>query len=211
MLVFASPVPTAFGTLQSRYPVERPSAKEQYFRSLAEQHERAAALARKRMEEAQQQRELEALQRLAVIQAQQSPYDSPPHPLFGHILPGPSDAIFGSHAGDLYAERIHRQRQLAALERQKRAEQQDVLRALFEQRRAEVRQRAEEAKAQQERQRKAQQSAQAEQARRHLAARAADEEPLREFFQTLLSAMGATSIESQGADLERQNVSGSSA
>jgi hypothetical protein len=235
MLVFASPVPAVFSgldALQSRYSVERPSAEEQYFRALAEEHERAAALARKRMEEArrrqQQQRELEAQlllqqQLAAAIQVrtpQRSPYHTPPRASFGRTLPCAADVILefdteDSEACDVYAERMHRRSQIALLERQKRAEQQNFLRALFEeQRRTQAervaalhRQRAEEAKAEQERQRKAEQEAEDEQARRHLAARAADEEKLRQFFQALVSAMGADPAEAQGADLERKNVS----
>ncbi|CAE6391428.1 unnamed protein product [Rhizoctonia solani] len=231
MLVFASPVPAAFsglGALQSRHTVERPSVEEQYFQALAEEHERAAALARQRLEAARrrqyQQREVEAQLRLqqqlaAVSQVrtpQRSPYQTP-RKLFGRALPPTSDVIFKFDAGDndaceAYAERMHRRSQAAFLERQKRAQQQDFLRSLFEEQRriqaekvAELhRKRVEEAKAEQERIRKAQEQAKAEQARRHLAARAADEEKLREFFQALIGAMAQA--ESEGSDLERKNA-----
>ncbi|EUC57829.1 BAG domain protein [Rhizoctonia solani AG-3 Rhs1AP] len=230
MLVFASHVPAAFsglGALQSRNTIERPSIEEQYFQALAEEHERAAALARQRVEAARrrlhQQREVEAQLRLqqqlaAVSQVrtpQRSPYQTP-RKLFGRTLPPASDVIFEFDAGDndaceAYAERMHRRSQAALLERQKRAQQQDFLRSLFEeQRRAQAekvaelhRKRVEEAKLEQERLRKAQE---AEQARRHLAARAADEEKLRQFFQALVGAMDAAQTESQTSDLERKNA-----
>ncbi|KAJ1308711.1 hypothetical protein OPQ81_004402 [Rhizoctonia solani] len=234
MLVFASPVPAAFsglGALQSRHTTERPSVEEQYFQALAEEHERAAALARQRVEAArrrqQQQREVEAQlllqQQLAAVSQvrtpQRSPYHTPSRRLFGRALPPTSDVILefdasDNDACDAYAERMHRRSQAALLERQKRAQQQEFLRSLFEEQRrtqaekvAELhRKRVEEAKLEQERRRKAQEEAKAEQARRHLAARAADEEKLRQFFQALVTAMGAASTESQGADLERKNA-----
>ncbi|KAG8728132.1 hypothetical protein FRC11_011760, partial [Ceratobasidium sp. 423] len=108
MLVFASPVPASFsglGALQSRRVVEHPSVEEQYFQALAEEHERAAALARERMEAArrrqQQQREVEAQLRLQqhlaaasqVRTPQRSPYQTP-RKLFGRALPPTSDVIF---------------------------------------------------------------------------------------------------------------------
>ncbi|KAH7343733.1 hypothetical protein B0J17DRAFT_625377 [Rhizoctonia solani] len=233
MLVFASPVPAAFsglGALQSRHVVERPSVEEQYFQALAEEHERAAALARQRVESArrrlQQQREVEAQlllqQQLAAVSQVRTPQRSPyqtPRKLFGRALPPTSDIILEFDAGDsdacdAYAERMHRRSQAALLERQKRAQQQDFLRSLFEEQRrtqaqkvAELhRKRVEEAKLEQARRRKAQEEAQAEQARRHLAARTADEEKLREFFQALIGAMGAAPTESQASDLERKNA-----
>ncbi|CAE6455215.1 unnamed protein product [Rhizoctonia solani] len=233
MLVFASPVPAAFsgiGALQSRHVVQRPSVEEQYFQALAEEHERAAALARQRVESArrrqEQQREVEAQlllqQQLAAVSQVRTPQRSPyqtPRKLFGRALPPASDIILEFDAGDsdacdAYAERMYRRSQAAFLERQKRAQQQDFLRSLFEEQRrtqaqkvAELhRKRAEQAKLEQERRRKAQEEAQAEQARRHLAARAADEEKLREFFQALIGAMGAAPTEPQGSDLERKNA-----
>ncbi|CAE6427944.1 hypothetical protein ACGC1H_000740 [Rhizoctonia solani] len=233
MLVFASPVPAVFsglGALQSRHTIERPSIEEQYFQALAEEHERAAALARQRVEAARrrlhQQREVEAQlllqQQLAAVSQVRTPQRSPyqtPRKLFGRTLPPASDVIFEFDAGDndaceAYAERMHRRSQAALLERQKRAQQQDFLRSLFEEQRrtqaekvAELhRKRVEEAKLEQERLRKAQEEAKAEQARRHLAARAADEEKLRQFFQALVGAMDAAQAESQTPDLERKNA-----
>ncbi|KAG9076358.1 hypothetical protein FS749_011883 [Ceratobasidium sp. UAMH 11750] len=102
---------------------------------------------------------------------------------------------------DVYAERMQRRTQ----ERQRRAEEQAMLRALFEeQRRAQAKrvaelhkQRVEEAKTQRE--------AEKEQARQHLAARAAEQEKLRQFFQALTNAMNAQS-ELEGAELERKNA-----
>ncbi|QRW16088.1 BAG domain protein [Rhizoctonia solani] len=176
MLVFASPVPATFsglGALKSRRTIERPSVEEQYFQALAEEHERAASQARQRLEEARRrqrhQREVEAQ---LLLQQQ---------------LAADNDAC------DAYAEHMHRRSQAAFIERQKRAQQQDFLRSLFEEQRrtqaervAELhRKRVEEAKAEQERRRKVQEEAEAEQARRHLAARADDEEKLRQFFQAL--------------------------
>ncbi|CAE6397928.1 unnamed protein product [Rhizoctonia solani] len=232
MLVFASPVPATFsglGALKSRHTIQRPSVEEQYFQALAEEHERAAAQARQRLEEARrrqhQQREVEAQlllqQQLAAVSQVRTPQRSPyqtPRKLFGGALPPTHDVIFefdasDNDACDIYAERMHRRSQAAFVERQKRAQQQDFLRSLFEEQRrtqaeriAELhRKRVDEAKAEQERLRKAQEEVEAEQARRHLAARAADEEKLRQFFQALVSAMDATPAESQ-ADLERKNA-----
>ncbi|KAF8760146.1 BAG domain [Rhizoctonia solani] len=234
MLVFASPVPATFsglGALKSRRTIERPSVEEQYFQALAEEHERAASQARQRLEEARRrqrhQREVEAQlllqQQLAAVSQVRTPQRSPyqtPRKLFGRALPPTSDVIFefdsrDNDACDAYAEHMHRRSQAAFIERQKRAQQQDFLRSLFEEQRrtqaervAELhRKRVEEAKAEQERRRKVQEEAEAEQARRHLAARADDEEKLRQFFQALVSAIGAAPAEPQSSDLERKNVS----
>ncbi|CEL59614.1 hypothetical protein RSOLAG1IB_03547 [Rhizoctonia solani AG-1 IB] len=233
MLVFASPVPATFsglGALKSRHTIERPSVEEQYFQALAEEHERAAVQARQRLEDARrrqhQQREVEAQlllqQQLAAVSQVRTPQRSPyqtPRKLFGRALPPTPDIIFefdatDNDACDAYAERMHRRSQAAFAERQKRAQQQDFLRSLFEdQRRTQAervaelhRKRVEEAKAEQERRRKAQEEAEAEQARRHLNARVADEEKLRQFFQALISAMNTAPSEPQGSDLERKNA-----
>jgi hypothetical protein len=231
MLVFASPVPSVFaglGDLLPRNVAPRPSAEEQYFLALAQEHERAATFARERLQQAQlsrqrqqQQHDLESQLRLqqqlaASLQVhtpQRSPYQTPARHLFGHSLPEmilEFDAD-DSDACDGYAERMHRRSQAAMQERQKRAQEQSILRALFEeQRRSQAervaqlhRQRSEEAKAERERLIKAQRE---EQARRHLDARVTEEERLRQFFQVLASAMSDPS-EQQASDLERKNVS----
>ncbi|KAG9112435.1 hypothetical protein FRC07_007921, partial [Ceratobasidium sp. 392] len=200
MLVFASPIPSAFagfGSLQPR-SVPRPSPEEQYFLTLAEEHERAASFARQRLQQVQVVRkqqhdameaQLRLQQQLAaslqVRTPQRSPYQTPARHQFARALPD-SNVILEFDADDrescdVYAERMHRRTQ----ERQKRSDEQAMLRALFEeQRRAQAKrvaelhkQRVEEAKAQRE--------AEEKQARHHLEARAAEEEKLRQFFQAL--------------------------
>ncbi|KAF8607916.1 hypothetical protein BDV93DRAFT_519904 [Ceratobasidium sp. AG-I] len=229
MFAFASPIPAAFAgldALQTR-AAPRQSTEEQYFRTLAEEHERAAAFARQRLQETrlrQQQHDLEAKLRLqqqlaASLQARtpmRSPYQS--RATLDRALP---DIIFefGTEEPEAYggyAERMHHRGQAAMLERQKRAEEQAILRALFEEQRrtqaehvAELhRKRAEEAKVERERiiraQRERAQLAEREQARRHLATRAVEEEKLKSFFEALLSAMNTEKEE--GADLERKNA-----
>ncbi|CAE7146485.1 unnamed protein product, partial [Rhizoctonia solani] len=228
MSVFVS-APTAFsglGALQSRRTTEPFAVEEQYFQALAEAHERAASFARQRAEAArrqqQQQRELRAKlllqEHIAAASQAYTPRRSPYQTLRGlnsRVSHPTSDIIFDfgaddNDAYDAYAERMHRQSQAAFLERQKRAQQNDHLRSLFENQRriqaakvAELhRRRVEEAE--QERRRKAQE--QAERARRHVASRAADKERFEQFVQALFDAMSPAQPQPQGSDLERKNA-----
>ncbi|QRV72545.1 BAG domain protein [Ceratobasidium sp. AG-Ba] len=222
MLVFASPIPSAFsgiGALQPR-TAPRPSAEEQYFLSLAEEHERAAAHARQRLQQVQrarkqQQDALEAQIRfqqqlaasLQVRTPQRSPYHTPARHAFSRALPlqdmnmilefDPED----NDSCDAYAERMHRRTQ----ERQRRAEEEAALRALFEEQRRAQAERAAELHRRRVQEAQAQREVQQKQARQQLEARAAEEQKLRQFFQALTEAMKAQS-EPEGADLERKNA-----
>ncbi|KAG8742278.1 hypothetical protein FRC12_015401, partial [Ceratobasidium sp. 428] len=232
MLVFASHVPSAFAGLGALQPrsASRQSPEEQYFLTLAEEHERAANFARQRLQQVQATRrqqheaveaQLRLQQQLAtslqVRTPQRSPYQTPARHQFSRVLPD-TNVILEFDADDrdscdAYAERMHRRTQ----ERQRRTEEQAMLRALFEEQRrsqaervAELhKQRVEEAKAhreaQREAQRKSQREAEEKQARQHLEARAAEQDRIRQFFQALTEAMNAQA-ETQGTDLERKNA-----